>query len=289
MQKILVTGSTGQLGSEVKDLVSNYPQYHFVFTERTTLPLDDLAAIKSVLMAEQPDYIINAGAYTAVDQAESEVELADRVNHQAVAVMGAWCEQHNKHLIHLSTDYVFDGQSTKALSELAATHPLNVYGATKRAGEQALQAVHPEAIILRTSWVYSAYGNNFVKTMCRLMQERARISVVEDQIGTPTYAQDLAKVILHIVASQKWIGGIYHYSNEGAISWFEFASQIKAITGAECEVCATSSVAFPTVAKRPSFSLLDKRKIKEVYGIEIPDWKISLAKMLAQIGHNKES
>lgn len=283
MKKILVTGSTGQLGSELKDIASKYAQYDFVFADRATMPLDDLVSISRVLDLEQPDVVINAGAYTAVDKAESEIELADKVNHLAVAMLGEWCEQNEKHLIHISTDYVFDGTSNIALSEEAPTNPINVYGTTKLAGEKALLQVHSDAIIIRTSWVYSAYGNNFVKTMCRLMQERESIGVVSDQIGTPTYAKDLADVIMQVIASNIWAGGVYHYSNEGEISWFDFASEIKACKGFDCVVNAIGSEAFPTPAKRPSFSLLDKTKIKRVYGIVVPDWKISLKNMLAQL------
>ncbi|MGG5502296.1 dTDP-4-dehydrorhamnose reductase [Myroides odoratimimus] len=281
--KILVTGSTGQLGSELKELIQAYPQYDFVFMDRALMPLDNTERVLEILESEHPDFIINAGAYTAVDKAESEVDLADLVNHQCVRVLGEWCEENESHLIHISTDYVFDGSSSSPLNEEALTAPINVYGATKRKGEEALKNAHPDAIIIRTSWVYSSYGNNFVKTMCRLMQERESLGVVSDQIGTPTYAADLAKVIIQMISSNIWKGGLYHYSNEGEISWYDFASKIKEIKGFGCEVNAIDSSAFPTPAKRPAYSLLDKSKIKKEYDINIPNWDESLKIMLAKV------
>lgn len=281
--KILVTGSTGQLGSELKDLIQGYPHYDFVFMDRVLMPLDDTERVLQVLESESPDFIINAGAYTAVDKAETEQELADKVNHQCVRVLGEWCEEREAHLIHISTDYVFDGTSSSPLTEAANTAPINVYGATKRNGEEALANVHKDAIVIRTSWVYSTYGNNFVKTMCRLMQERESLGVVNDQIGTPTYAADLAQVIMQIISSNIWKGGIYHYSNEGEISWYDFASKIKELKDFTCEVNPISSSTFPTPAKRPAYSLLDKSKIKKEYNITVPQWDDSLKVMLAKL------
>lgn len=280
--KILVTGRSGQLGSEIGDLAPLYPQYEFVFMDRAEMPLDDTERVLRVLESEQPDFIINAGAYTAVDKAESEQYMADVVNHKSVRVMGEWCEANNSHLIHISTDYVFDGTSSTPLTEEVLTAPINVYGSTKQKGEEALVTVHPDAIIIRTAWVYSTYGNNFVKTMCRLMQERESLGVVSDQIGTPTYAADLAKTIMQIIDSKVWKGGIYHYSNEGEISWYNFAQAIKTHQGFSCEVNAIKSSAFPTPAKRPAYSLLDKSKIKQVYSIQVPHWEDSLKVMLAR-------
>lgn len=281
--KILVTGSTGQLGSELKDLVQFYPQYDFVFMDRVVMPLDNTERVLEILESEHPDFVINAGAYTAVDKAESEADLADLVNHQCVRVFGEWCEENRSHIIHISTDYVFDGTSSSPLNEEALTAPINVYGVTKRKGEEALMKAHSDAIVIRTSWVYSSYGNNFVKTMYRLMQERESLDVVNDQIGTPTYASDLAQVIMTIIESKFWKGGLYHYSNEGEISWFDFASKIKEVRGFTCEVDAIESSAFPTPAKRPAYSLLDKSKIKKEYDINIPKWDESLKIMLAKL------
>lgn len=283
MKKIVVTGSTGQVGLELQALALQYPQYTFVFTDRESMPLDNTERIVAVLDALQPDCIINAGAYTAVDRAESEALLADVINHQAVRVLGAWCEANASRLVHISTDYVFDGSSHVPLQEEAPTNPINVYGATKRKGEEALALVHPEGIVIRTSWVYSRFGTNFVKTMCRLMQERESIRVVKDQIGSPTHAADLAQVIMEMIVHKQWKGGIYHYSNEGEISWYDFACTIRELNGFACVVQPIASSAFATAAKRPAYSLLDKRKIKKEYQITVPNWIDSLKKMLATL------
>jgi dTDP-4-dehydrorhamnose reductase len=279
MQKILVTGATGQLGSELKVLSNNYPQFEWVFADRTQVSLDNLSVLQSQLEAISPNIILNCGAYTAVDKAETEQELADVVNHLAVAIIAQYAKDNAVKLIHISTDYVFDGTSSIALTEEAITEPVNVYGASKRAGELACLKSNPDAIIIRTSWVYSTFGNNFVKTMQRLLQERDTISVVNDQIGSPTYAADLAQAMMAIVTAAKWIPGIYNYSNEGEISWYEFVLAIKEIGGYTCEVNGIPSSAYPTPAKRPAYSLLDKSKIKRVYGVNVPDYKESLKKM----------
>lgn len=280
MNKILVTGATGQLGSELKVLSKNYSQYEWSFADRTAVSLDNLSVLKSQLETIQPNIILNCGAYTIVDKAESETELADVVNHQAVAVLATYAREHGVKLIHISTDYVFEGTSSTALNEEAITNPINVYGATKRAGELAALAVNPDVLIVRTSWVYSRFGNNFVKTMQRLLHERDTLSVVNDQIGSPTYVADLAQAMMDILESEKWIPGIFNYSNEGAISWYEFVLAIQEITGDSCEVSGIPSSSYPTPAARPAFSLLDKSKIKEIYGIKIPHYKESLKNCL---------
>jgi dTDP-4-dehydrorhamnose reductase len=280
MQKILVTGSSGQLGSELKVLSEKYSQYEWVFADRTVISLDKLSVLKNQLEGSRPNIILNCGAYTAVDKAEMEPELADIVNHQAVKIIAQYSNDNNVKLIHVSTDYVFDGTSSTALTEEAITQPINVYGATKRAGELACLEVSPNAIIIRTSWVYSRFGNNFVKTMQRFLQERDTISVVNDQIGSPTYAADLAQAMMDILISDKWIPGIYNYSNEGEISWYDFVLAIQEIGGYSCEVTGIPSASYPTPAKRPAFSLLDKSKIKRIYGITVPDYKESLRKCM---------
>ena len=280
MKKILVTGATGQLSSELKVLSKTYSQYEWVFADRTQVSLDNEKVLKEQLETIQPNIILNCGAYTSVDKAESEAKLADLVNHQAVAILAAYAKDNQVKLIHISTDYVFDGTSSIALTEEAATKPINVYGATKRAGERVAMAVNPDVLIIRTSWVYSRFGNNFVKTMQRLLKEHDTLSVVNDQIGSPTYAADLAQAMMDILTSNKWIPGIYNYSNEGAISWYEFALAIQEITGDTCEVGGIPSSSYPTPAKRPAFSLLDKSKIKEVYGVDVPEYKDSLKKCL---------
>lgn len=283
MVKVLVTGKNGQLGSELQELADNYPNYNIVFVDREEMDLSNPDQIFEVLDTEKPEIIVSAGAYTAVDKAESDQELCDAVNHIAVKTIGAWAADNNANVIHISTDYVFDGTSETPLKETDEPDPINVYGLTKLHGEQALRASIANHVIIRTAWVYSTYGANFVKTMIRLMSEREEIGVVADQVGTPTYARDLAKAIMQIIEAPEFVQGVFHYSNEGKISWHEFAVAVKEIKGFKTKVNAISSDAFPTPAKRPNFSLLDKTKIKEVYNVSVPDWRTSLQEMLAKL------
>ena len=229
---------------------------------------------------DRPQIIINCAAYTAVDKAESDTVAADVLNHQAVAVLAQWTQSHGSQLVHVSTDYVFDGSSSIVLNEEATTGPINVYGKTKLAGEQACLLENPNAIIIRTSWVYSQFGNNFVKTMSRLMQERDNLNVVNDQIGSPTYATDLAQAILTIITHPNWQAGIYHYSNKGAISWYEFALAIQEIGGWECAISGIPSSDYPTPARRPHYSLLDTSKITTTFGVVVPGYRESLEKCM---------
>ena len=281
--KILITGRHGQLGSELHNLKEAYSQHEMIFVDREEMDLSNQDQIFEVLNNIKPHIIVSAGAYTAVDKAESDQKLCDAVNHIAVKTIGAWAADNNANVIHISTDYVFDGTSETPLKETDEPDPINVYGLTKLYGEQALRASGANHVIIRTAWVYSTYGANFVKTMIRLMGERDEIGVVADQIGTPTYARDLANAIMQVIEAPEFVQGVYHYSNEGKISWHEFATAVKEIKGFNTKVNAIGSDAFPTPAKRPKFSLLDKSKIRDVYNVNAPNWKESLQEMLAKL------
>ena len=280
MKKILVTGANGQLGSEFRNLSKGENQFEWIFTDRQELDLCDLENLLSKISILSPNILINCAAHTAVDKAESEIEMADVLNHQAVQIMANWSFGNDCKFIHISTDYVFDGTSNIALTETAPADPINVYGKTKLAGEKTCLKENSEAIIIRTSWVYSSFGGNFVKTMSCLMQERESLNVVNDQIGSPTYAADLAQAILVIINHSKWQPGIYNFSNEGEISWYEFALAIKEIGGFDCKIEGISASNYPTPAKRPTFSLLDKSKIKETYAFIVPGYRESLRKCM---------
>lgn len=284
--KIVITGGTGQLGSELKDVFGDQIGHEVTFLDRSDLDLSKPEEISGKLIAINPDAIVHAGAYTAVDQAEGERELADRINHMATHAIAEFAKKTSAKLIYISTDYVFQGNVDEALKEDYPTNPINVYGETKRMGELAALGQVKDAIIIRTSWVYSVYGKNFVKTMLDLMRSLPEINVVANQIGSPTYAYDLAILIKRIVDLDLWVGGVYHYSNEGRISWYDFAIAIRDLSGLACRVNPIDSSGFPTAAKRPGFSLLDKGKVKSVFGIEVPFWKDSLIQMLNKIAQN---
>jgi dTDP-4-dehydrorhamnose reductase len=283
MKKILVTGANGQLGSEIKELASNYPNFEFIFTDIADFPLDKESEIIANFNLIQPDIVINCAAYTAVDRAEGDQEMADTINHLAIGTLATLCNDSGAKLVHISTDYVFDGTSPIAYKEEDVPNPKSVYGVTKLAGEIACSEKCPASIIIRTAWVYSEFGNNFVKTMLRLMTERETLSVVNDQIGSPTYAADLAQVILTILNSNIWEPGIYHYSNEGEISWFDFAVDIKNLGQKSCEINGIPASSYPTPAERPAFSLLDKSKIEKIYGIVPIDYRTSLRIMISRL------
>lgn len=280
MKKILITGGNGQLGSELRFLSKIYAQFEWIFTDYQELDMCNLEKLETELTNINPQIIINCAAHTAVDKAESELELSDVLNHKSVAILAKWSQANDCQLIHVSTDYVFDGTASTALDENAQPNPINVYGVTKLAGEQACLRENPNAIIIRTSWVYSSFGNNFVKTMSRLMQERDNLNVVNDQIGSPTYAADLAQAIMTILVHENWQAGIYNFSNEGEISWFEFALAIQEIGQFDCDISGIPSSAYPTPAKRPQYSLLDKTKIKTTFGVIVPNYKDSLRKCM---------
>ncbi|MDF2515208.1 MAG: rfbD [Sphingobacterium sp.] len=281
--RIVITGANGQLGSELQDLLRLDATKECFFLDRKQLPLDQVNIIQDILAMYHPDLIIHAGAYTAVDKAESEQELADVVNHLATEEIAQFCRLNDVRLIAISTDYVFDGTSDVPLNELAGVDPINAYGLSKLRGEQAIQKWLPESIIIRTSWVYSTYGNNFVKTMVRLMTERDEIAVINDQIGSPTYARDLAQAIIDIINGDCWVGGVYHYSNEGKTSWYDFALAIRDIKHIDCQINSIPTTAYPTPARRPHYSLLDKTKVKGTFKISVPYWRDSLIEMLNKI------
>lgn len=281
--KLLITGSNGQLGSELQDILRTHSDKECYFLDRKQLPLDQTLIIQDILAMYNPDVIIHAAAYTAVDKAETEPQLADSINHLASEEIAQYCRIHGAKLIAISTDYVFDGNSEIALTEEAPVNPINTYGLTKLQGERTIMKWHPEPIIIRTSWVYSTYGNNFVKTMIRLMTERDEISVINDQIGSPTYAKDLAQAIVDIIDANAWVSGIYHYSNDGEISWYDFAVAIKEIKGLDCKINPILTTQYPTPAKRPKYSLLDKSKIKRTFNVNVPNWRDSLGMMLKEL------
>lgn len=276
--RLLVTGSNGQLGSEIKELASDYRDHDFFFTSRENLDICNKEAVKEFLISNRIDAVINCAAYTAVDKAESEVELADQINHLAVKNLAEIAKDKHVSLIHISTDYVFNGQEYKPYSVNHATDPVNMYGKTKLAGEEAIQKINPDnSMIIRTSWVYSTYGNNFVKTMLRLGEEREQLNVISDQIGAPTYAKDLANFILaEAVKRKNKEVEVLHFSNEGVCSWYDFAKEIMEQANLVCEIKPIPTSAYPTPATRPFYSLMDKTKVTSELNYDIPYWKDSL-------------
>ncbi len=280
---ILVTGSGGQLGMEIWKLSEQYPSYKFLFTTREDLPIEDYKFVKIFFVNHQIDFCINCAAYTAVDKAESEAEKAFLINATAAGNLSLICKAHQTQFIHISTDYVFEGSAGKPYKEEDRVSPINVYGASKLRGEELVLKNNPSAIIIRTSWVYSSFGNNFVKTMLRLLKEKESINVVDDQYGCPTYAADLASVIMKIVErkDKASFAGIFNYCNEGVISWCGFAQEIKKIINSKCIVNPITTLQYPTPAKRPQYSVLDTSRIKETFQISIPEWQVSLQKCLS--------
>lgn len=279
MKTILVTGANGQLGNSIRLLAKHYPQYNFLFTDVDTLDITDPQAVGKAIKDNQVDYVVNCAAYTAVDKAEDDEELCRRLNSYAVGVLGKAAHEAGAKMVHVSTDYVFSGTGCLPYKETDETRPVSVYGRTKLAGEQILQEVCPEAVIIRTAWLYSEFGSNFVKTVLRLGKERDELRFVFDQIGTPTYAGDLAAAILAILdAGEKgtFVPGIYHFSNEGVCSWYDFTVKILEIAGIACRVFPIETEEYPTRAVRPPYSVLNKKKIKETYGVTVPHWEESL-------------
>ena len=274
--KILVIGSEGQLGSEIKKFSKTQNKISWVFSTIKTLDLLRLETINSFLNNINPTVIINCAAYTNVDKAETEFKLANIINFEAVDIISKWTSENNKKLIHISTDYVFDGLSKFPLSENSKTKPINEYGSSKLKGEIACLKNDANSIVIRTSWLYSSFRKNFVKSMIDLMKNNNSVKVVNDQIGSPTFAYDLCKVIIKIIMNSKNKSGLFHYSNEGEISWFEFARSIKELYNSDCKIIGVSSKEFKTLAKRPKYSLLNKSKIKTTFNLEIPNYKQSL-------------
>jgi dTDP-4-dehydrorhamnose reductase len=283
--KILVTGANGQLGKEIRQLEGKYKGFEFVFLSREDMPIHHPELVRQVFEAYQPSYCINCAAYTAVDRAETESDLAFQVNAEAVGVLAAVCAARNCRLIHISTDYVFDGTGSKPYLPGDPTNPQSVYGASKLEGEKQAQQLNPDCIIIRTSWVYSEFGKNFVKTMLKLMKERPEISVVNDQTGSPTYAADLAEAILTIISGSVWIPGVYHYSNQGIITWFDFAVAIRDRAGLTTTIHPIPSSAYPTPARRPGYSVLDLSAIRDTFRLTIRNWEDALADCIQKLPH----
>ncbi len=301
-QKILITGANGQLGNEMKNLIGMVPECNFMFTDREQLDLADLEKITQLFEKYNFKYCINAAAYTAVDKAETEAEKAAEANVIGVQNLATVCNQFKTTLLHISTDFVFEGNKPIWYNEKDATNPLSVYGKTKLLGEEKIRKICAQHIIIRTAWLYSAYGNNFVKTMLRLANEKPQISVVADQIGTPTYARDLAKVLMTITdflhqndrenpnykstnnkPNNSQYYGLYHYSNEGTASWYDFAKAIFEFTDTLTTLKPLHTNEYPTPAIRPKFSVLDKTLIKQTFQIEIPYWRDSLRKCITDL------
>ena len=277
--KILVTGGNGQLGSEIKKIASKY-KHNWIFTGYDEFDLSDLKTININLSTINPNLIINCCAYTAVDDAEDNEKSANILNHESIKLIAKWSNQNNCKLIHISTDYVYDGTSKSPIKENAETNPINIYGNTKLLGDIACLYYNPDSIILRTSWLYSSFGNNFVKQMINLMQQKKQLNVINDQIGSPTYAADLAKVLLDIIDNNKWNPGIYNYTNEAKISWFDLANDIKEIYGLNIIINAITTKQYSSKAKRPKYSVLDKTKIKNTFNIIPLPYKDSLKKCI---------
>lgn len=287
MQKILITGANGQMGSTLAALAEQFSDFDFIFHDKDGLDICDLPALEHWFAQNPVHYCINCAAYTAVDKAESDRELAYAINVEGTANLGKACAKRNIPLVHFSTDYVYHSPQNRPYKETDPTEPKSVYAATKLEGEQQLLEIHPRSIVIRTSWVYSNFGHNFVKTMLRLGQERDQLAVVSDQIGTPTFTVDIAIAIMQILNNLSkreltidQISGVYNFSNEGVCSWYDFALAIFEISGMECEVKPILTEEYPTPASRPPFSVLDKSKFTTAFKLEIPHWRDALGRML---------
>ena len=289
MHKLLVTGANGQLGWELGQLAKAYPAFEFVLVDRSQLDLAFPETFEKIIQTIAPDCIINTAAYTAVDKSETEKALSYTVNATAVQTLASICKKLAIPFMTYSTDYVFDGEATEPYLSSTKMDPVNYYGSTKAAGETLAMEANEDAIIIRTSWVFSSHGNNFVKTMLRLMKERASLNIVADQKGRPTYAKDLAIATMHMIEvmnAGKTMNGVYHFANQGETTWFDFAAKIKAIAGLTCEVQPIETKDFPTPAKRPSYSVLDTSKIEQDLAIDIRHWEDALKDCIDHINLN---
>ncbi|WP_272152030.1 dTDP-4-dehydrorhamnose reductase [Tenacibaculum aiptasiae] len=287
---ILITGAKGQLGSEIKEASKNYSSFNFFFEDSKSLDITDSDFLKNYIKKNKIESVINCAAYTAVDQAELDKDKAHDVNTKGVYYLGIEMEKVGGKIIHISTDYVFNGRGFEPYKEGDKVDPIGVYGKTKFEGEKKLLDLEVEAIIIRTSWVYSSYGKNFVKTMLRLGEEKEELNVIYDQIGSPTYAKDLAIVCLEILKNEIKInskGSVYHYSNEGVTSWYDFSKAIMEIADLKCNVFPIETKDYPTPAKRPNYSVMNKKKIKKDFNISIPYWRDSLKEGIEKIKKNK--
>ncbi len=278
MKKILVTGSKGQLGNELQVAAKAFSQFELVFTDVDELDICNLTAIEQFVKNAGFEAIVNCAAYTAVDKAETDDDLCYKINRDAVQNLAQVAQNNGLKLIHVSTDYVFDGTQYAPYVETDMVCPVSVYGKSKLAGEEMALKYCEQVAVIRTSWLYSAFGNNFVKTMIRLGQERESLNVIFDQVGTPTYAADLANAILQMLNTEVFVSGVYHFSNEGVCSWYDFAKKIHQLAGVTCKVSPIETKDYPTAAARPHYSVLNKSKIKSTYHIEIPHWEESLIK-----------
>ena len=273
---ILVTGGNGQLGNEMR-VVSKESRNRYIFTDVMELDITNLEAIRYMLKMERVDVVVNCAAYTNVDRAEEDEIMADLLNNKAAGNLAVVAKEVGATLIHVSTDYVFQGDKNTPYKEDCETSPLGVYGRTKLAGERSIQATGCNYLIFRTSWLYSSYGKNFVKTMQRLTRDKNSLKVVFDQVGTPTYAGDFAAIIYKVIEKDMLDKqGIYHFSNEGVCSWYDFAQEVCELSGNTCNIEPCHSDEFPSKVKRPNFSVLDKTKVKETFGAKVPYWKVSL-------------
>jgi dTDP-4-dehydrorhamnose reductase len=287
--KILVTGANGQLGNEIRRICRNFPGLEFIFTDVDMLDITNPDAVSVFMEASKPAIVVNCAAYTNVDGAEENVKNVRKINSLAPQVLAAACAMQDAFLIHISTDYVFDGESTNPYTEEDETNPISVYGNSKLEGEEKIKTVFDNYLIIRTSWMYSEFGHNFVRSIIALAKERESLTIVNDQIGSPTYARDLANCIIDIIIKsilnpKAYLPGIYHYANQGTCTWYDFAQEILNITGIKgCKLIPVSTDQYPAVAKRPKYSVLDTSKVRESFGIGIPNWRDSLRECLSSM------